>query len=82
MYYTYVLLLKNNKFYYGYTSNLEMRIEQHAQGLVKSTKSRYVKLLYFEMYANGKVARERETFLKSGQGRAQMKQLLAQYLKN
>ena len=40
-YFTYVLKSKkDNKYYTGYTKNIELRFEQHCNGLVKSTKNR------------------------------------------
>jgi putative endonuclease len=68
MYYVYVLLsLKDNKLYTGFTSDLRRRFDEHAEGLVSSTKHRRpLKLVYYEAYANESDARSRETYLKSG----------------
>ena len=39
--YTYILRsLKDNGFYYGHTSDLEVRLKKHNEGKVRSTKSR------------------------------------------
>ena len=39
-YFTYVLLSKkDNKFYIGYTNDIELRFEQHQKGLVESIKN-------------------------------------------
>ncbi len=39
MYFTYILQsLKDNRYYYGHTNNLENRVDQHNKGKVKSTK--------------------------------------------
>ena len=49
LYYTYVLLSKkDNKFYTGYTKNLNLRFKQHCEGQVQSTKNRRpLKLIYY-----------------------------------
>ena len=69
LYYTYVLQSeKDNKFYTGYTKNIELRFEQHNKGLVQSTKERRpLKLIYFEACLNQQDATHREKyFLESG----------------
>ena len=78
MYYTYVLRsLKNNRFYYGYTNNLKRRLYEHNSGQSKYTKStKPFKIVYFERFKNLKEDRKRERFLKSGQGRAFVKNRL------
>ena len=50
MFYTYVLLSKNDdKFYTGYTQDLKVRFEQHNKGQVVSTKDRRpLALIYYE----------------------------------
>ncbi len=70
-YQTYVLLSeKDDHFYIGMTSFLQRRVYQHNMGKVKSTKARRpFKLFYYEEYQDKIVARKREIFLKSGQGR-------------
>ena len=49
-FYTYILLSeKDNKFYYGYTKDLKLRIEQHNKGKVQSTRFRKpLRLIYYE----------------------------------
>lgn len=39
-YYVYILRCKDGHFYYGYTSDLNRRLEQHCQGEVRFTKPR------------------------------------------
>lgn len=82
-YYIYNLLsLKDKKLYTGFTSNLKQRLQQHARGEVKSTKSRHpLKLIHYEYFINEADARAREIFLKSGFGRKQLKLSLKQTLK-
>lgn len=61
---------KDNKKYIGYSSNIKNRLKEHNQGKVKSTSKRKpFKLIYFENFSNELEAKRRERFLKSGQGR-------------
>ena len=51
--YVYILTNKNNKvFYVGVTSNLERRIYEHKNHLIKGFSDKYnlEKLIYFEEY--------------------------------
>jgi len=80
MYYVYVLeSQKDNRFYTGFTSNLETRLQAHNRGKVRSTRSRrpFI-LLYSEELETKEMARERELYLKSGIGREFMKRKLSQ----
>lgn len=77
MYYTYVLIsLKNDKYYIGYTSNLEKRLLEHNSGRVRFTK-RYApwKLYYFEEFINIKDAMSREKQLKFWKSRVMIEKL-------
>lgn len=61
MFYVYVLLGNDSKFYTGYTENLRKRLEQHNKGNVKSTKHRIpLKLIYYEACVNRPDALKRE----------------------
>jgi len=84
MYYTYVLLSrKDNKFYTGYTGNLQKRLAEHKSGKVYSTKLRLpLILIYFEVCLNKEDAKARERYLKSGMGKRYIKNRLKNYLKN
>ena len=64
--YVYLLRsLSNRKFYLGWTTNLERRLKGHNFGLTQSTKSRQpFKLLYYEVFDNIELAKERERKLK------------------
>lgn len=66
MYYMYVLKsLKDDRLYIGYTNNLKLRIEEHQNGDVESTRHRKpIELLYYEAYRTEDSARERERQLK------------------
>lgn len=82
MFYTYVLLTKNDdKFYTGYTQDLKVRFEQHNKGQVAPTKERRpLKLIYYEACLNQKDAIHREQYLKTYHGKAFIKQRLKSYL--
>jgi putative endonuclease len=62
--------LHSGRLYVGYTENIDNRIKEHNRGKVRSTKA-YIPyyLVYKEEYENKTLARKRELFLKSGQGR-------------
>ncbi|MDO8495943.1 MAG: GIY-YIG nuclease family protein [bacterium] len=66
MYYFYVLKSKkDSKLYFGYTSDLKIRFEQHNQGKVTSTKNRRPFFLsYYEAYKAEEDARNREIQIK------------------
>jgi len=69
MFYTYVLKSKkDNKLYFGYSSDLKKRLLEHRRGNVKSTSHRLpIELVYYESYKNIDDARDRErSFKKSG----------------
>jgi len=80
-YYTYVLRsIKDNKLYYGQTKNLKLRIEQHNNGNVTSTKNRRpLELIYFEGCLILKDALRREKYFKTYYGRMFVKKRLLNY---
>ncbi len=82
MHYTYVLQsLVDNKFYTGYTSDLESRLKMHNNGLVKSTKNRRpLKLIYFEACLTQQDALHREKYLKTTYGKRYIKNRLKNFL--
>jgi len=74
-YYNYVLKsLKDNKFYIGFSKDLENRIDEHKKGFVKSTKFRrpFV-LVYYEVSFNQTSAIKRERYLKTTYGHRYLK---------
>ena len=79
MFFVYVLLSqKDFKRYIGFTKNLERRVFEHNQGLVKSTRNRRpLKLIYFEEYSDKQKAMQREKFFKSGKGREFLNNIMA-----
>ena len=63
--------------YVGYSSDVEQRVGQHNHGITKSTKNRgpWI-LIHSEPFETRGEAMRRERFLKSGQGREELKELL------
>lgn len=75
MYYFYVLKSeKDLKYYYGSTTDLKNRFNDHNQGKVLSTKFRRpLRVIYFEAYETISQARQREQQVKySGSIRKQL----------
>jgi putative endonuclease len=75
MYYVYILFsLKDRQLYTGYTPDLKARINKHSNGYVKATKHRLpLKLIYYEAYIKRLDAKQRETYLKGGKGKTELK---------
>lgn len=76
MYYLYVLRSgRDGKLYLGSTNDLKKRLFDHNNGKVFSTKYRApLELLYYEAYREEKLARLRESRLKSfGKGYQELK---------
>ena len=84
MYYVYALKsLKDDKFYTGFTDNLERRIGEHNRGEEPSTKPRVpFELIYFEGCLNKKDAIAREKQLKTGRGKKYLRDRLRNYREN
>jgi len=83
MYCTYVLLsLRDRKLYIGQTNNLRRRFLEHCNGAVTSTcRRRPLKLIFAEAFLTRAEAERRETWLKSGAGRIELKKILNLTLK-
>ena len=82
MYYVYVLKSKTGKFYYGFTSNLKQRLEEHQKGYNVSTRGEQWQLVYFEGYLAKNDALRRERNLKdSGQARRWLKERINESIK-
>lgn len=64
--YVYLLRsLKDGKFYLGWTTNLNRRLEEHNMGLTRSTKSRRpFEFVHYEIYQTPELAKKRERTLK------------------
>jgi predicted GIY-YIG superfamily endonuclease len=73
MYYVYSLKCKDG-FYIGCTDDIENRLERHQRGNVPATKDRLpVSLEFYVAISNKYKAFEFEKYLKSGSGRAFIK---------
>lgn len=81
-YFVYILQSqKDNKFYTGYTHDVELRFEQHQKGLVQSTKDRRpLKLIYYEACLNQQDATHREKYLKTHYGKMFLGNRLAKWI--
>ncbi len=67
--------------YVGITANLRRRMAEHNSGQCSSTRNDVPwRLIYREDCADHAQAREREKFLKSGQGREYLRKILARKL--
>jgi len=71
--------LKFNKYYTGYTENLEKRIKEHNLGKTKSIKH-YIpfQLVCFEQYNSKQEAYKRERQIKKYKGGEAFKKLISQ----
>jgi len=81
-YYVYVLKSKlDGKFYTGFTSDIEKRLNEHNSGKVSSTRSRIpLEIVYFEFCLNIDDAIHREKYLKTTYGKRYLRIRLKNYL--
>ena len=79
MYTVYVLRsLKDGRHYTGYTRDLWRRLKEHESGKTTSTKKRRpFEIVYTEVYELQEEAKKREKYLKSGQGRNELKNIFS-----
>ena len=75
--------MSNSNFYIGYTDDINRRYEEHQKGKVKTT-SKYlpVGLIFYEAYINKKDAQRREKYFKTSKGRASLRMMLSETLKD
>ncbi|MCG8342285.1 MAG: GIY-YIG nuclease family protein [Chlorobiales bacterium] len=75
MYYVYVLKSrKDNRFYIGYTADLERRITEHSKGLSRATAHRRpLDLVYYEACRTSRDGIRREKYLKTTYGHRYLK---------
>ena len=75
MHFVYILQsVKDKKLYVGITKDLNLRLEKHRQGEVESTKNRRpLKLIGYEAYLTKEEAAKREKYLKSSDGKKELK---------
>ena len=75
--YVYILLMNNNKYYTGYTQNLNERLDRHQKGAVPDTAPFLpVQLVFYCAFNDKYLAINFEKYLKSGSGRAFMRKRL------
>jgi len=81
-YYIYALYdPKQNRFYIGFSEDLNRRISEHKSGKIKTTsKMSSLELVYYEACLSKKDAMKREKELKTGFGRGYIKRRLTNYL--
>lgn len=66
MFYTYILLLANGKYYIGQTNNIQNRLVRHQTGQVQSTQAfRPLQLVHVEAFGTRIDSMARERYLKS-----------------
>jgi putative endonuclease len=69
MYYVYILKLRNNTYYTGFSSNLKGRIREHQKGSINHTKNlRPVELVFYAAFNSKKGALKFEKYLKTSSG--------------
>ena len=83
MFYVYVLQsLKDERFYIGFSRNVEKRLDDHNAGRNTSTKPRRpFRIIYYEAHLNRTDAIRREKYLKTTKGKATLRQMLRETLK-
>ena len=78
---TYLYVLESSisgRHYVGVAADIESRLDRHNTGRVPVTKKDLpYKLIYSEIFGTLALARRREKFLKSGDGRRVLKRILA-----
>ena len=80
MHYIYILELNNGQLYTGSTSDLRRRISEHKQGKCKFTSKRLpVALVYYEAYLEKADAQNREYYLKTSDGKRDLKRQMKSY---
>jgi putative endonuclease len=82
MYYVYILQSERDKeFYVGRTGDLKRRYLEHQAGQVESTKNRLpMKLLCYEAYSTKEEAARREEYLKTSDGRKDIRKRIIESL--
>ncbi len=69
MYYVYILKLRDNTHYIGYSSELKSRIKNHIQGNVPQTRNlRPFTLVFYVAFESKLKALHFEQYLKTGSG--------------
>ena len=78
MYFVYIIQsINSKKFYIGYTSDLEKRLQNHNSGANRSTsRNKPWKIIYFEKFDDKKSAWQREQKIKKYKGGDAFKKLI------
>lgn len=77
MYYVYLLQMKNDQIYTGYTKDLKRRLQEHSRGGVQTTSRHLpVHLIFYEAFLSKEDAQRRETYLKSTKGKKTLRLML------
>ena len=80
MFYTYILHCSDGKLYTGYTNDLTIRFNKHKNGYIKATKNRrLLNLIHYEAFIQEADAKQRELYLKGGNGKKEIEILLKSY---
>lgn len=84
MYYVYILKSsKSGIFYYGYTSDLRRRLEEHNSGKSQFTKGHQPwNLEFYSAFIDEQKAKDFELYLKSGSGKAFVYKRLVAFAKD
>ena len=79
MAYVYILKTANNNYYVGSTQDIDVRLKQHQQGKVKSTKSKLpIKLVFKEYYETKSEAQKKEYKIKNWKSKKMIEKLIKQ----
>ena len=78
MYFTYIIYSKSkNKYYTGYTHDIDLRLQRHNSGWSRSTKSGIPwEIVYFEKYDTKSEALKRESEIKRKKSRKYIEALI------
>jgi len=78
MYYYYILYSeKFDRYYYGHSSNVDLRLDRHNNGWTKSTKSGIPrKIVYYETFSTKGEAIKRELEVKRWKNRKLVEELI------
>ena len=81
-YFVYVLQsLSDDKFYIGYSKDVEKRLKEHNAGINPSTKPRRpFKLIYYEAHLSKDDALRRDSYFKTTSGKRTLSLILRSYL--
>jgi putative endonuclease len=68
MFYVYILKLKNQDLYIGFSKYLKQRVKEYFRGIVKTTKNKNPQLIFYCAFKNKQKALKFERYLKSSSG--------------